>query len=175
MTTDDTGPSLPTPARAGHATTVPAGLVPVDVGPQHASSRIDILRDLLERNTSELQFWRERNWSALKLTLGGIVGLGGASVFTNRGSLLSIVILAIAIISTIYQTRNWGGYADQVDLRARLEAALGLYTTGQYLQGTPLLRPKFEALRPARWGTGAFVLATWVVTIAAIVAIFLET
>ena len=136
--------------------------------------KIEILRETITQHNAELLFWRERNWTALRDTVAAFIVLAGLSLFENSSPLvLAALIFAIAVVASVYQKKNFDRYQQRLELRVRVEAALGFFTTGAYITGQPLYPDDFKSPKADWRGSYAFVAATWVVAISGIVALLI--
>lgn len=136
--------------------------------------KLDVIKFLIGENNKELVFWRERNWSALKVTVGSYIALAGVSYFKNGAYPLIFLVIGIAILSTIYLHKNYKRYQERRNIGARLEGALNLFEKDIFIQKDSLLPSKFKAPKAAKSGSYAFITAIWVIAIAATVAIMLS-
>ncbi len=137
-------------------------------------NKLDIIKFFIGENNKELLFWRERNWSALKVTVGSYVALAGVSYFKNGAYPLIFLVIGIAVLSTIYLHKNYKRYQERRDIGARLETALSLFENDIFIQDDSLLPTKLMIPKATKSGSYAFIAAIWVVAIAATIAILLS-
>lgn len=137
-------------------------------------NKLDIIKFLIGENNKELVFWRERNWSALKVTVGSYVALAGVSYFKNGAYPLIFLVIGIAVLSTIYLHKNYKRYQERRDIGTRLEAALSLFENDIFIQNDSLLPSKLKMPKAAKSGSYAFIAAIWVIAVAAAAAILLS-
>jgi hypothetical protein len=130
-----------------------------------------LLTTLLHENTKELVFWRERNWATLKLVVGAYIALTGLSIFDGASNALILLVLALALVSTVYLRKNFRRYQERREVGARIERALGLYEKGKFLPDDSLLPERFAQPMASWKGSGSFIFAVWAVALAAIFAI----
>lgn len=129
--------------------------------------KLELLKVLLLENNKQLVSWRERNWIALRDTVGGLIAIAGISRFASGAErALVIAALTLAAFATVYLTKNFKRYQELRNHSARLEEALSLYVKGAFL---PLegLMPESYRFPKADWrGSYIFIAAIWLVTAA---------
>lgn len=135
------------------------------------STKIEILKFLLSRNGNELQQWRDVNLRIVKESIVAIITLSGLSLFSEKGKLLALVIVALAIVSSIYLAKNYKRYQEKKMLGARIESALGFFEEGFYCKNT-LFPQDWKTPKASRWGTGSFIIVIWIIAVAASIAVF---
>lgn len=133
--------------------------------------RQQLLVTLYLENNKELVFWRERNWATLKLVVGAYIALTGLSVFNGAPKALAFLVVALAIVSTLYLHKNFGRYQERRNIGARIEKALQLFDDGVFLSDDSLLPKPLGEPKAAILGSYSFILAIWLVAIAAVSAI----
>ena len=135
-----------------------------------AGQKYDLLKTLYLENNKELIFWRERNWNTMKLVIGADVVLAGLAIFQGAPVQLSILVIALAIISSIYLHKNYGRYQEKRLTGARIEKALELFDGGVFMAES-VLPQEFSQPRADRRGSYSFITAIWLVAVAAVAAI----
>ncbi len=136
--------------------------------------KLDIIKFLIAENNKELVFWRERNWSALKVTVGSYIALAGVSYFKNGAYPLIFLVIGIAVLSTIYLHKNYKRYQERRNIGSRFEAALCLFENDTFIKGESLLPLGLRSPKAAKSGSYAFIAAIWVIAVAATTAILLS-
>lgn len=137
-------------------------------------NKLDVIKFLIAENNKELVFWRERNWSALKVTIGSYIALSGVSFFKEGAYPLIFLVLGIAVLATIYLHKNYKRYNKLCKVRSRLEASLSLFELGIFIEGQTLLPIEMKEAQAAKSGSYAFIAAIWVIALAASLAIALN-
>lgn len=136
-------------------------------------SKLDVIKFLITENNKELVFWRERNWSALKVTIGSNVALAGVSYFKSGSYPLIFIVVGIAILATIYLLKNYRRYQERKEVGARLDFALSLFEDDVFITGESLLPEKMKSPMAAKAGSYSFIAAIWIIAFATSAAILL--
>lgn len=136
--------------------------------------KLDVLKFLITENNKELVYWRDRNWNTLKLAVGSYIALSGASYFKEGAYPLVLLVIGIAIISTVYLNKNFKRYQEKRDMGTRLEAALCLFTDDAFLKDTSLYPKEFMTPKAAKSGSYSFIAAIWIVAAASVVSMILS-
>ena len=135
-----------------------------------ADQKYDLLKTLYLENNKELIFWRERNWNTMKLVISADVALAGLATFKGAPVLLSSLVIALAIVSSVYLRKNYGRYQEKRLSGARIEKALELFDSGAFMSESVL--PQEYSQPKADWrGSYSFIAAIWFVALAAVAAI----
>ncbi len=92
--------------------------------------KLDVLKFLITENNKELVYWRDRNWNTLKLTVGSYIAMSGVSYFKEGAYSLVLLVIGIAVLSTIYLKKNFNRYQEKRDMGTRLEAEQKLFVMG---------------------------------------------
>lgn len=132
--------------------------------------KYDLLKVLFLENNKELVFWRERNWNTMKLVISADVALAGLAVFKAAPAQLSTLVVALAIISSVYLHKNYQRYQEKRSIGARIEKALGLFDGGEFMPDS-VLPQEFSQPKADKRGSYSFIAAIWLVALTAVVAI----
>ena len=82
-----------------------------------------------------------------------------------------ILILALAVLATIYMLRNLYRYNDSKEIGLKIEQALGLFEKGKFIEGDSLFPSKRTDEEPKSTGSYLFIIYIWLFALAASVAI----
>jgi len=135
-----------------------------------AGQKYDLLKTLYLENNKELVFWRDRNWNTMKLVISADVVLAGLAVFKGAPIQLSGLVVALAVVSSVYLHKNYKRNQEKRTSGARIEKALGLFESGAFMSES-VLPPEFSEPKADKRGSYAFVVAIWVVALSAVIAI----
>jgi hypothetical protein len=137
------------------------------------SQKYDLLKTMYLENNKELVFWRERNWSALKLVIGAYIAIAGVTTFRDAPRSLSFLVLALAVVASVYLHKNFTRYQEKRTLGSRLEQALSVYEKSAFIPNDTLLPAHFQDAKAAKSGSYSFIAAIWIVALAVIAALML--
>ncbi|KAB2839909.1 MAG: hypothetical protein F9K47_14880 [Burkholderiales bacterium] len=134
------------------------------------NQQFDLLKTLYLENNKELVFWRERNWNTVKLVVSADVALAGLALFKSAPLALISLVVALAVIASLYLYKNFHRYQEKRSIGARIETALGLFEKGAFMQESVLPDNLAEPKADKR-GSYSFIAAVLVVAVAASFAI----
>jgi hypothetical protein len=95
--------------------------------------------------------------------------------FVKNALTLSFVIISLVIVGTVYLIKNYNTYKKRLEIRVRIEKALGFFEKNKYISNEALLPPEiYQKPKPTWKGSGVFIAMIWVVALATLMAIFLK-
>lgn len=136
-----------------------------------ASQKYDLLKALYLENQKELVFWRERSWATLKLVVSADVAIAGLALFKSAPLALSGLVIALAVVSSVYLYKNYQRYQERRTIGSRIERALGLFEKGAFVPDDTVLPTYLAQPRADKRGSFSFIAAVVIVAIATVFAI----
>ena len=134
--------------------------------------KVEIVTKLYEDQRKEAVFWRERNYKITTWLVGLLLAVSAAAIYADaRYPIVLVPLFSLAIIGTIYLSKNFRRYSEVSSRLAQVQEALKLFEDGTYLPNVPLFEKRLRHVRPDRRGTGSFIAAIWVIAISTAIAV----